>query len=106
MGMTVTIGLLSIIIWTWFILYWGAYAKTPERTTNLHGWFIDMDHSALGAAVLNATEQNIALDTKYKLSWDIIDASTFKSYDEIPAAIVDEQAWIAIVGMSPQYITF
>lgn len=96
--MAITTLLLSLITWTWFVLFWGGYAHTPDRTVNLHGWFVDMDGSDLGAAILNVTKQNIALETKYKISWDIIDAAHFNSYNEIPDAIVDEQAWIAVVG--------
>ena len=101
MGTTTT--LLFIVCWVAFIIFWGSYDKTVERTTNLRGWMIDMDGSSLGAAMINATEQNIALPIPYKISWDIIDASTFKTYADIPAAIIDEQAWVAVVGT---YTTF
>lgn len=59
-----------------------------------------MDGSTLGSTVRNVTEANINLTIPYKLGWEIIDPSRFPSSSAVGDAILDEQAWVAIVGTS------
>lgn len=66
------------------------------------GWVINRDgDGALGQAIIQAFEANSrgeGVAPKQHLTWTIVDPSQYPTDDDVGNAIVDEQAWAAVVG--------
>ena len=78
--------------------YWGALSNSTELTGNLEAWFIDFDGDRVGQGMTNAVKSFVP--TGPSLSWQFMDSSVFASDDDIADAILQDQAWVAIVGES------
>lgn len=92
-----------MILMMWFTLpvYWGSLGETSDHVPNLKGWVINRDgDGALGQAIVQAFEANSrgeGVAPKQHLTWIIVDPSQYPSDDDVGNAIVDEQAWAAVV---------
>lgn len=76
--------------------YWGALSNSAALTENLDAWFIDRDGSRIGNSLWkvfgNKTEPAM------HLGWKNVDPDVIGTDEDVMQAIVDEQAWIAVVG--------
>ena len=79
------------------IRYWGSLWKGPELTGNLRAWVINRDNGIIGGTIVEAI-MNTTTSGSQHLGWEQIDASNFATDDDVADAIVDEQAWIAVVS--------
>lgn len=68
------------------------------------GWVINRDgDGALGQAIVQAFEANSqgqGVSGNLHLTWTVVDPSQFPTNDEVGYAVVNEQAWAAVVGKS------
>ena len=56
----------------------------------------DFDGGSIGQTVVEAFQNNTGLPSQ--LTWQVIDASQFSNVDEVAAAVVDEQVWVAVTS--------
>ncbi|KAG9019841.1 hypothetical protein FRB90_003430 [Tulasnella sp. 427] len=92
-----------MILMMWFTLpvYWGSLGETTQHVPHLKGWVINRDgDGALGQTIIQAFEANSqgqGVPPKQHLTWTVIDPSQFPTDEDVGNAIVDEQAWAAVV---------
>lgn len=76
--------------------FWGALASQAQRTQRLDAWFVDRDGARIGhalwAAFGNASEPGA------RLGWAAVDPAALRTDADVAQAVVDERAWIAVVG--------
>ncbi|KIJ68923.1 hypothetical protein HYDPIDRAFT_144365 [Hydnomerulius pinastri MD-312] len=89
------IGLTLLLMWTCLPAYWGALAFSSSLTNNLTVWFIDRDQSRIGHALWNDIANNT--NPGPQLGWVAVDAQSAGSDDDIMAAVVNQQTWLALV---------
>ena len=77
--------------------YWGSLWKGPELTGNLRGWVINRDDGVIGSTVTEALINSTTSGVQH-LGWEQMDPSTFATDDDVANAILDEEAWIAVVS--------
>jgi len=85
--------------------YWGSLWKAPVLTHQLRAWVIDREGGPLGQAVLQAIIATTTSGSTPVLGWEQVDAAQFTTNEDIINAVVDEQTWIAVVGVFSQPIT-
>jgi hypothetical protein len=78
--------------------YWGSLWKAPVLTHQLRAWIIDNEGGPLGQAVSQAIMATTTSGSKAVLGWQQIDAAQFTTRESVIDAVVDERAWIAVVG--------
>lgn len=76
--------------------YWGALASQATRTRNLNAWFVDRDGSRLGHALWTTFGNTSAPGPQ--LGWTSVDPNTVGTDAHVAQAVLDEQAWIVVVG--------
>ncbi|QRV98234.1 nitrosoguanidine resistance protein SNG1 [Ceratobasidium sp. AG-Ba] len=82
------------MIWVCVPVYWGSLASTADKGPSLKAWIIDRDGGEVGLAVSQGLIATTQRGTKQHLGWQQIAADQI---GDIGAAIVDEQAWAAVV---------
>ncbi|KAG8735475.1 hypothetical protein FRC10_010472 [Ceratobasidium sp. 414] len=92
MGMT--LALTIIIMWICLPVYWGSLARSATHAPSLKAWVIDRDGGEIGQAVVQGLIATTQTGTKQHLSWRQVPAD---QVSDVGAAIVDEQAWAAVV---------
>ncbi|QRV72212.1 nitrosoguanidine resistance protein SNG1 [Ceratobasidium sp. AG-Ba] len=92
MGMTLV--LTVIMMWICLPVYWGSLARSASHAPSLKTWVIDRDGGEIGQAVVQGLLATTQTGTKQHLGWRQIDAS---QVGDVGEAIVDEQAWAAVV---------
>ncbi|KAF8597403.1 hypothetical protein BDV93DRAFT_527436 [Ceratobasidium sp. AG-I] len=91
--MVMTLMLTIVVMWICLPVYWGSLARTATHAPSLKTWVIDQDGGEIGQAVVQgllATTQS----GKQHLGWRQIPAD---QVEDVASAIVDEQAWGAVV---------
>ncbi|PAV18859.1 response to drug-related protein [Pyrrhoderma noxium] len=86
--------LIILVIFGYLSIFWGSLFKTTEYIHKLKGWVVDFDGGSIGQTVVEAFQNNTGLPSQ--LTWQVIDASQFSNVDEVAAAVVDEQVWVAV----------
>ncbi|KAF7981526.1 hypothetical protein HWV62_33103 [Athelia sp. TMB] len=89
------IALVVLLMWATLPAYWGALSSQATRTQNLNAWFIDRDGSRLGRALWTAFGNTSTPGPQ--LGWTQVDPSSIGTDEAVSQAILDEQAWIAVV---------
>ncbi|KAG8724775.1 hypothetical protein FRC09_014411 [Ceratobasidium sp. 395] len=92
MGMT--LALTIIMMWICLPVYWGSLARSATHAPSLKAWVIDRDGGEIGQAVVQGLLATTQSGTKQHLGWVQISADQVSDVGE---AIVDEQAWGAVV---------
>jgi hypothetical protein len=77
--------------------YWGSLWKAPELTGNLRAWVINRDDGIIGSTVTGALINSTTSGNAH-LGWEQLDPTAFATDGDVADAIVDEQAWIAVVS--------
>ncbi|KAG8708137.1 hypothetical protein FRC08_000094 [Ceratobasidium sp. 394] len=98
MGMTLVLTI--IIMWTCLLVYWGSLAHTGTHAPSLKAWIIDRDEGEISQAVVQGLMVTTQSGTKQHLGWVHIPAN---EVGDVGAAIVDEQAWGAVVAITFYY---
>ena len=78
-----------------WVRFWGALCNSAKLTQNLEASFIDRDDSRIGHAIWQGFSN---VSSGMKLGWMPIDADTAGSDEQIINAMVQNQAWIAVVS--------
>ncbi|KAG9104131.1 hypothetical protein FRC07_009843, partial [Ceratobasidium sp. 392] len=89
-----TLALTIIIMWICLPVYWGSLARSATHAPSLKAWVIDRDGGEIGQAVVQGLIATTQSGTKQHLSWRQIPADQIT---DVGDAIVDEQAWAAVV---------
>ena len=76
--------------------FWGASANAPKLTENLEAWFINRDAARIGNSLWNVFA-NTTAPGQY-LGWIAVDPVAAGTNMDIANAIVQNQAWVAVVG--------
>ncbi|KAG9079154.1 hypothetical protein FRC06_007934, partial [Ceratobasidium sp. 370] len=92
MGMT--LALTIIMMWICLPVYWGSLARSATHAPSLKAWVIDRDGGEIGQAVVQGLLATTQTGTKQHLAWRQVPAD---QVSDVGAAIVDEQAWAAVV---------
>ncbi|KAG8729018.1 hypothetical protein FRC12_021311 [Ceratobasidium sp. 428] len=92
MGMTLV--LTVVMMWICLPVYWGSLAHTGTHAPSLKTWVIDQDGGEVGQAVVQGLLATTQSGTKQHLGWRQIPAD---QVSDVGTAIVDEQAWAAVV---------
>lgn len=79
-----------------FHSFWGALSGSPQLTGNLQAWFINRDAARIGNTLWD-TFGNVSAPGQ-QLSWALIDPIAAGSNEDIINAILENQAWIAVVS--------
>lgn len=83
-----------------YLRFWGALANAPKLTSNLEAWYINRDAARIGNTLWKVFS-NTTAPGQY-LGWINVDPVAAGTDDDIANAIVQNQAWIAVVGASPR----
>ncbi|KAF8602433.1 hypothetical protein BDV93DRAFT_524025 [Ceratobasidium sp. AG-I] len=89
-----TLALTIIIMWICLPVYWGSLARSSTHPPSLKTWVVDRDGGEIGQAVVRGLIATTQTGSKQHLGWLQI-ASDY--VEDVGAAIVDEQAWGAVV---------
>ncbi|KDN39502.1 hypothetical protein RSAG8_08797, partial [Rhizoctonia solani AG-8 WAC10335] len=93
--MVMTLVLTIIMMWICLPVYWGSLARSANHAPSLKAWVIDRDGGEIGQAVVQGLLATTQTGTKQHLGWVPVAADYVEDVGE---AIVDEQAWGAVVG--------
>ncbi|KAG9120716.1 hypothetical protein FRC07_003669 [Ceratobasidium sp. 392] len=91
-GMTLV--LIIIMIWVCAPVYWGSLASTATNAPSLKTLVIDRDGGEIGQTVVQGLLATTQSNTRQRLGWRQIPAD---QVSDVGAAIIDEQAWGAVV---------
>ena len=72
--------------------------EAPTSTTNLEAWFINRDAGRVGNTLWTEVSNSTSTPGPMKLGWMNVDPMDAGSDDDIVNAIVQQQAWIAVVS--------
>ncbi|KAG8694144.1 hypothetical protein FRC09_010034, partial [Ceratobasidium sp. 395] len=89
-----TLALTIVMMWICVSVYWGSLARSATHAPSLKTWVIDKDGGEVGQAVVQGLLATTQSGTKQHLGWRQIPAD---QVDDVAYAIVDEQAWGAVV---------
>ncbi|KAG8692181.1 hypothetical protein FRC08_009958 [Ceratobasidium sp. 394] len=89
-----TLMLTIVMMWICVPVYWGSLARSATHAPSLKTWVIDRDGGEVGQAVVQGLLATTQGGTKQHLGWRQIPAD---QVDDVAYAIVDEQAWGAVV---------
>ncbi|CAE7139566.1 unnamed protein product [Rhizoctonia solani] len=89
-----TLVLTIIMMWICLPVYWGSLARSANHAPSLKAWVIDQDGGEIGQAVVQGLLATTQSGTKQHLGWVQVAADYV---EDVGAAIVDEQAWGAVV---------
>ncbi|KAG8782983.1 hypothetical protein FRC12_020254 [Ceratobasidium sp. 428] len=89
-----TLALTIVMMWICVPVYWGSLARSANHAPSLKTWVIDKDGGEVGQAVVQGLLATTQSGTKQHLGWRQIPAD---QVDDVAYAIVDEQAWGAVV---------
>ncbi|KAB5590166.1 Nitrosoguanidine resistance protein SNG1 [Ceratobasidium theobromae] len=92
--MVMTLVLTIIMMWICLPVYWGSLARSASHAPSLKAWVIDRDGGEIGQAVVQGLLATTRTGTKQHLGWQQIAGDAVADVGE---AIVDEQAWAAVV---------
>ncbi|KAG8686442.1 hypothetical protein FRC08_012504 [Ceratobasidium sp. 394] len=92
MGMTLVLTI--IMMWICLPVYWGSLARSATHAPSLKAWVIDRDGGEIGQAVVQGLLATTQTGTKQHLGWRQVPAD---HVSDVGDAIVDEQAWAAVV---------
>ncbi|KAG8712219.1 hypothetical protein FRC08_014877 [Ceratobasidium sp. 394] len=92
MGMT--LALTIVMMWICLPVYWGSLARSARHAPSLKAWVIDRDGGEIGQAVVQGLIATTQTGTKQHLGWRQVPAD---HVSDVGDAIVDEQAWAAVV---------
>lgn len=92
--MLMTLALTIVVMWICLPVYWGSLARTATHGPSLKTWVIDQDGGEIGQAVVQGLMATTQSGTKQHLGWRQIPADRVS---DVASAIVDEQAWAAVV---------
>ncbi|QRV72110.1 nitrosoguanidine resistance protein SNG1 [Ceratobasidium sp. AG-Ba] len=89
-----TLALTIIMMWICLPVYWGSLARSATHAPSLKTWVIDRDGREIGQAVVQGLLATTQSGTKQHLGWRQIPSD---QVEDVGYAIVDEQAWAAVV---------
>ncbi|KAB5590542.1 Nitrosoguanidine resistance protein SNG1 [Ceratobasidium theobromae] len=89
-----TLLLTIVIMWICLPVYWGSLARTNRFAPSLKMWVMDRDGGEIGQAIVQGLLATTQSGTKQHLGWVHVPGDYV---DDVGAAIVDEQAWGAVV---------
>ncbi|CAE6452389.1 unnamed protein product [Rhizoctonia solani] len=89
-----TLALTIIIMWICLPVYWGSLARTNTHAPSLKMWVMDRDGGEIGQTVVQGLLATTQSGTKQHLGWIQVPGD---HVDNVGDAIVDEQAWGAVV---------
>ncbi|KAF8602424.1 hypothetical protein BDV93DRAFT_444098 [Ceratobasidium sp. AG-I] len=92
--MVMTLVLTIVMMWICLPVYWGSLARSATHAPSLKTWVIDRDGGEIGQAVVQGLIATTQSGTKQHLGWRQISAD---QVEDVGAAVVDEQAWGAVV---------
>ncbi|KAG8735473.1 hypothetical protein FRC10_010470 [Ceratobasidium sp. 414] len=92
--MGTTLALTIIMMWICLPVYWGSLTHSATHAPSLKAWVIDRDGGEIGQAVVQGLIATTQTGTKQHLDWRRVPAD---KVSDIGAAVVDEQAWAAVV---------
>ncbi len=76
--------------------YWGALSTAPTLTTSLTAWYINRDAARIGNTLWDSFGNTSA--PGQQLGWINVDPDMAGSNEQVMNAIIQGQAWIAVVG--------
>lgn len=79
--------------------FWGSLWKAPELTGNLRGLVINRDGGIIGTTLSGAIINSTTSGNQH-LGWELVDPSVFVTDEDVANAIVEEDAWVAVVSKS------
>lgn len=84
-----------LLMWVSLPVFWGALSESPQLTTNLEAWFINRDAARIG----NTLWQSFGNTSTpgLHLSWSLVDPVAAGTDEDIANAVIQNQAWIAVV---------
>ncbi|KAI0752228.1 hypothetical protein BC629DRAFT_1555353 [Irpex lacteus] len=88
--------LITLLIWTCLPVFWGALSNSPKYTPNLEAWFINRDGGRIGNTLWDSFNNKSAPAT-LRLGWVRVDPAAAGTDGQIMDAIVQQQAWVAVV---------
>lgn len=77
--------------------FWGALSNSPKYTPNLEAWFINRDGGRIGNTLWDSFNNKSAPAT-LRLGWVRVDPAAAGTDGQIMDAIVQQQAWVAVVS--------
>ncbi|CAE6462307.1 unnamed protein product [Rhizoctonia solani] len=89
-----TLVLTIITMWICLPVYWGSLARTNTHAPSLKVWVMDRDGGEIGRTVVRGLLATTQSGTKQHLGWIQVPGD---HVDNVGDAIVDEQAWGAVV---------
>ncbi|CAE6527088.1 unnamed protein product [Rhizoctonia solani] len=89
-----TLALTIITMWICLPVYWGSLARTNTHAPSLKMWVMDRDGGEIGQTVVQGLLVTTQSETKQHLGWLQVPGD---HVDNVGDAIVDEQAWGAVV---------
>ncbi|KAG8729317.1 hypothetical protein FRC11_009069 [Ceratobasidium sp. 423] len=89
-----TLVLTIIMMWICLPVYWGSLARSANHAPSLKTWVIDADGGEIGQAVVQGLLATTQSGTKQHLGWVQVSSDYAEN---VGVAIVDEQAWGAVV---------
>ncbi|KAG8700338.1 hypothetical protein FRC11_013024 [Ceratobasidium sp. 423] len=89
-----TLVLTIVIMWICLPVYWGSLARTNTHAPSLKMWVMDRDGGEIGQTVVRGLLATTQSGTKQHLGWIQVPGD---HVDNVGDAIVDEQAWGAVV---------
>ncbi|EKM59708.1 uncharacterized protein PHACADRAFT_181681 [Phanerochaete carnosa HHB-10118-sp] len=84
-----------VLMWISLPVFWGALSGSPQLTTNLEAWFINRDGARIGNTLWESFG-NTSTPGQH-LSWSLIDPVAAGDDEDIANAIIENEAWIAVV---------
>ncbi|GAB1526159.1 hypothetical protein RhiTH_009325 [Rhizoctonia solani] len=89
-----TLALTVTIMWICLPVYWGSLARSNTHAPSLKTWVVDRDGGEVGRTVVQGLLATTQSGTKQHLGWIEVPGD---HVDNVGEAIVDEQAWGAVV---------
>ncbi|KAI0699407.1 hypothetical protein BC835DRAFT_1412597 [Cytidiella melzeri] len=87
--------LITLLIWACLPVFWGALSNSAKYTSHLEAWFINRDGARIGNN-LWVSFGNTSTPTMH-LGWVLVDPQDAGTDEQIMDAIIQQQAWIAVV---------